>query len=287
MMKLTRHIFGWTGEAGAMDYYERVLFNHRLGTQDQDGMKMYYVSLTPGLWKTFGTRFDAFWCCTGTGAEEFAKLADTIYFHDEDGIYVNLFIASELNWKERKAGLMQDTKFPEEQGTTLTFKTQGPVKMPLHIRVPYWATQGVTISVNGKKQDVGAQPSSYMTLNRTWNDGDKIQVALPMSLHVAPIPGDSTLRAAMYGPLVLAGRLGTKDLTKAEIYGPLGPDEKKTIPVPAIAGSGESADWMEPVKGQTLRFRTAGQASAVNLVPLYQLFDERYTVYWKVNRKTS
>jgi DUF1680 family protein len=287
MMKLTRHIFGWTGEAGAMDYYERTLFNHRLGTQDRDGMKMYYLSLKPGLWKTFGTRFGAFWCCTGTGAEEFAKLADTIYFHDASGIYVNLFIASELNWKEKKVGLVQETRFPEEDGTTLSFETPKPVKIPLHIRVPYWATRGVAVSVNGKQQNVDARPSSYLTLDRVWNGGDKIQVVMPMGLHIAPIPDDSTLRAAMYGPLVLAGKLGTKDLTQADIYGPLGPDEKKPITVSPIVASGNSVDWVEPVHGQTLTFRTAGQASAIEMVPLYQLFDERYTAYWRVSPKTT
>jgi uncharacterized protein len=287
MMKLTRQIFGWNGDAAAMDYYERVLFNHRLGTQDQDGMKMYYVSLTPGLWKTFGTRFGAFWCCTGTGAEEFAKLADTIYFHDADGIYVNLFIASELNWQEKKIALVQETKFPEEEATTLSVKTSAPAKMTIHIRVPYWATSGVTVSINGKKQDVTASPGSYLTFGRTWNNSDKIHVSFPMSLHVAPTPDDSTIRAAMYGPLVLAGKLGKKDLTKDEIYGPLGPDEKKTIPVPAISASGDSVNWVEPVKGDTLTFKTAGQSSSVGLVPLYKVFDERYTVYWKVNQKTA
>jgi uncharacterized protein len=287
MMKLTRHIFGWNGEAGAMDYYERVLFNHRLGTQDQDGMKMYYVSLQPGLWKTFGTHFGAFWCCTGTGAEEFAKLADTIYFHDADGIYVNLFIASELNWEEKKIGLVQETKFPEEESTALSVKTSVPVKMAIHIRVPYWATRGVTVSINGKRQELTATPSSYLTLNRTWKNDDKIHVSFPMSLHAAPTPDDSTLRAAMYGPLVLAGKLGTQDLTKDDIYGPLGPDEKKTIPVPAITATGDSLSWVEPVKGETLAFKTVGQSSSVNLVPLYKLFGERYTVYWKVNQKTT
>jgi uncharacterized protein len=287
MMKLTRHIFGWNGEAGAMDYYERVLFNHRLGTQDQDGMKMYYVSLQPGLWKTLGTRFGAFWCCTGTGAEEFAKLADTIYFHDANGIYVNLFIASELNWQEKKIDLVQETKFPEEERTALSVKTAVPVKMAIHIRAPYWATRGVTVSINGKKQELTATPSSYLTLDRTWKDGDKIQVSFPMSLHAAQTPDDSTLRAAMYGPLVLAGKLGKQDLTKDDIYGPLVPDEKKTIPVPAIAASGDSLNWVEASKGETLTFRTAGQPSSIGLVPLYKLFDERYTVYWKVNPKTT
>ena len=287
MMKLTRHIFSWTGEPATMDYYERTLFNSRLGTQDSDGMKMYYLSLMPSLWKTFGTRWDAFWCCTGTGAEEFSKLGDTIYFHDAQGVYVNLFIASELNWAEKKVTLVQETSFPEEEGTTLTFKTAAPVKMPVHVRVPYWATAGMTVSINGKKQEVATTPSSYLTLDRTWNDGDKIQVSIPMSLHLAPLPDDSSMQAAMYGPLVLAGRLGSKGLTRDLIYGPLGPDEARAIPVPALTGSGDSPDWVEPVKGQTLAFQTVGQRTQIDLVPFYQLYDERYTAYWKVNRKSA
>jgi hypothetical protein len=270
-----------------MDYYERTLFNSRIGTQDSDGMKMYYLSLTPGLWKTFGTRWDAFWCCTGTGSEEYAKLGDTIYFHDGQGLHVNLFVASELNWPERKISVVQETKFPEEEGTTLTIKTAAPMKMTVNIRVPYWATRGVTVSVNGKKQDVAATPSSYLALDRVWNDGDKIQVAMPMSLHVAPLPDDPAMQAAMYGPLVLAGRLGTKGLTHELAYGPLGPDEARAVAVPSITTSGDSLDWVEPVKGQALSFRTVGQGIGIDLAPFYQLFDERYTVYWKVNRKSA
>jgi DUF1680 family protein len=284
MMKLTRHIFAWSGAPQAMDYYERTLFNSRLGTQDTDGMKMYYLSLAPGLWKTFGTRWNAFWCCTGTGAEEFAKLADTIYFHDGQGVYVNLFVASELNWPEKKITLVQETRFPEEEETTLTIKNAGPTRLPVHIRVPYWATHGLAVWINDKKQEVAATPSSYIALDRVWNDGDKIRISMPMSLHVAPLQDEPTTQAAMYGPLVLAGRLGSKGLTQELIYGPLGPDEARTTPVPAILASGDSAEWLEPVKGQNVTFQTVGQKTGFDLVPLYQIFDERYTVYWKVQR---
>ena len=287
MMKLTRHVFSWTGEPAAMDYYERALFNSRLGTQDSEGMKMYYLSLYPSLWKTFGKRFDSFWCCTGTGSEEFAKFGDTIYFHDAQGVYVNLFIASELSWPEKKVTLLQETSFPEEEGTTLTIKTGAPVKMPLHARVPYWAMQGATVSINGKKQEVAAKPSSYLTLDRTWNDGDKIEVAMPMSLHFAPLPDEPTTQAAMYGPLVLAGRLGSRGLMEDHIYGPSGPDEARAIPVPALIGSGDTPDWVEQVKGQALAFQTAGQKETIEMAPLYQNYDERYTVYWKVNKKSA
>jgi uncharacterized protein len=288
MLKLTRHVFGWTGEPQAMDYYERTLFNSRLGTQDRDGMLMYYLPLQPGMWKTFGTPFDSFWCCTGTGVEEFAKSNDTIYFHDAQGIYVNLFIASEVNWPEKKIRLVQDTNFPEETGTTLTMKTKAPVQMPLHIRVPYWTGQGFAVSVNGEKQEVSATPSTYVTLDRQWKDGDKIEVSLPMKLHVAPIPDNASLQAMMYGPLVLAGRLGTADLSKDLIYGPSAPDEKKTIPVPEIAASGKDpTGWVEPAKDERLAFRTVGQSENFAMIPLYKLFNERYTVYWRVHGKTA
>lgn len=287
MLKLTRHIYGWTGDPAAMDYYERTLFNSRLGTQDAEGMKMYYLSLKPGLWKTFGTRTDSFWCCTGTGAEEFAKLADTIYFHDAQGIYVNLFISSELSWREKKITLLQETNFPEEQGTTLTIKSPAAAKFPLHIRVPYWATSGITVSVNGMKLDLSATPSSYLILDRLWNPSDKLQISLPMSLHLAPTPDDPTLQAVMYGPLVLAGRLGSQGITRDLVYGPMGPDSSRPIAVPEIVASGSSTDWLERVKGPSLNFRTVAQPTTTDLVPLYQLFNDRYTVYWKVNRKSS
>jgi hypothetical protein len=252
-------------------------------------MKMYYVSLTPGLYKTFGTRFKAFWCCTGTGAEEFAKLADTIYFHDADSLYVNLFIASELNWKEKKFGVVQETNFPEEEGTTLTVKTSAPAKMPIRVRIPYWATSGATIAINGKKQEIAAKPGSYATLDQTWHDGDKITVSLPMSLHAAPTPDDPTVRAAMYGPVVLAGLLGKQNLTTDKVYGPEGPDEKNTIQVASIKGnaSGNSVNWVEEVKGEKLKFKTVGQLAIVDLAPLSQVMDQRYTVYFKLGAKLA
>ena len=109
MMKLTRHMFGWTADARYMDYYERLLWNVRMGTQDEHGLLMYYVSMTPGLFKTFCTAFDSFWCCTGSGVEEYAKLGDTLYFHDDAGIYVNQFVASEVSWPEKGVRLRQET----------------------------------------------------------------------------------------------------------------------------------------------------------------------------------
>ena len=288
MLRLTRHLYAWSGDARAMDYYERTLFNSRLGTQDPDGLKMYYLSLMPGLWKTYGTPYGAFWCCTGTGAEEFAKLGDSIYWHDAEGIYVNLFISSAVVWPEKKLALMQETNFPEEEGTTLTLRTKAPLAAPLRIRVPDWATRGVTVSINGVKQDAPAAPDSYLTLARAWHDNDSIRVRFLMGLRTASIPDDPSLQAVMYGPLVLAGRLGTDGLTRDMIYGPLGPDAAHRIPVPPLTISGDAAgDWIEPVQGEPLAFRTRGQAAGIHLIPLYRIQNERYTVYWKTTLKSA
>ena len=128
MMKLARHLFGWSADPRLMDYYERAMFNHRLGTiNPEDGTMMYYLPLASGYWKTFGKPFDSLWCCTGTGSEEYGKLTDTIYFHDDDSLYVNLFVDSQLEWPEKGLRLKQETRFPEQDSTSLTLSVKSPV----------------------------------------------------------------------------------------------------------------------------------------------------------------
>jgi DUF1680 family protein len=284
MLKLARHVYGWTADPRVLDYYERTLFNSRLGTQNiEDGRMSYFLPLGSGYWKYFNTTYDSFWCCTGTGVEEFAKTADTIYFHDDHGIFVNLFIASEVDWPERGLRLEQQTDFPIEEGTTLVFHSDRPADMALNIRVPDWATSGGSIKLNGTALSTFAGPGSYLTLNRIWSEGDRVEVRLPMSLRIETLPGDETQQAAMYGPLVLAGRLGTTDLTKQMLSA-----ESSTTPVgdpifaPVIATSPKDPlGWLKPVSGQPLTFETRGQDKTISLIPLYKLFGERYAVYWK------
>lgn len=286
MMKLTRHLFGWSPDARFMDYYERALFNHRLGTiNPEDGTMMYYLPLASGYWKTFGKPFDSLWCCTGTGSEEYAKLTDTIYFHDDDSLYVNLYIDSQLEWPEKGLRFKQETRFPEEQGTTLTILGKSPVQLGINLRVPYWA-QGGSVKINGTALPAFASPSSYLTLNRLWKPGDKIELSLPMGLHVAPMPDDQTIQAAMYGPLVLAGRLDP--VTREMSYGDYEPKPGDQVKVPDITASAASPTaWIEPDAKQPLTFHAVGQAQALTMVPLYKVIHERYVVYWKVANKPA
>jgi DUF1680 family protein len=280
MMKLARHLFGQQPDAKIFDYYERLLLNVRAGTQDRNGMLMYYVPLQPGLYKTFGTPFDAFWCCTGTGSEEYAKLTDSIYFHDDASVYVNLFIPSKLDWSERGLKLRQTTKFPNEETIKLTIDAAPSHPTALKLRVPYWATQGVTVKINGVARPVDATPATYLTLEHAWKTGDVIDLELPMSMHIAVAPDDKKVQAAMYGPLVLAALQGTEGLTNGMIYGGNGPDDAdRGLPMPEVTEAGIWFERAKPSAEFTLRFHSKGKGPIHTLVPLAQVMDRRYSVY--------
>jgi DUF1680 family protein len=284
MLKLTRHLYSWKPDPAYFDYYERALFNHRLGTiQPKSGYTQYYLSLTPGAWKTFNTEDKSFWCCTGSGVEEFSKLNDSIYWRDDEGLFVNLYIASELNWEDKGLKLRQETKFPEQQATTLTVTAARTAPMAIRLRIPAW-TKSASVKINGRAVDVTPTPGSYLTLTRTWKAGDKIEMALPMHLSMEAMPDDPKTQAFLYGPIVLAGDLGDEGLTEQMTVGPNAPQLRRLpIEVPTFQSSAaDPASWIKPT-GAPLTFRTTGQSKDVTLVPLNSLFGKRYSVYWQVS----
>jgi hypothetical protein len=285
MMKLTRQLYSWTADPRYFDYYERTMLNHRLGTiQPQSGYTQYYLSLTPGAWKTFNNEDKCFWCCTGSGVEEFSKLNDSIYWRDNDGLYLNLFIPSELNWAEKGFRLKQETKFPESSSTTLLVNVDKPVSLAMRLRIPEWLTSGGSVKINGKSVEAMASPGSYLTLSRTWKNGDRVEMELPMHLRIEAMPDDPKMQAVLYGPVVLAGDLGSEGLTEQMIVGPSAPQLRKVpLEVPAFrAPSADPNSWVKP-GGKPLEFHTDGQQKNVTLAPLNSIFGKRYSVYWQVN----
>jgi hypothetical protein len=316
VLKLTRHVFGWSPEARYADFYERAFFNGILGTMNPaDAMTTFYVPLESGYWKLFSLPFDSFWCCTGTGVESFAKLGDSTFFHDEDGLYVNLFVPARLHWPEKGLLVRLETRFPDEDKIHLELRCERPVALELRVRVPYWATRGITVRLNGETQEARTVPASYFSVARTWKTGDRLEVSLPMSLHVDAMPDDPTLQAFMYGPLVLAGALGNEGLTYEMMYSdPVNPrrgEALRGLPIPApelLAPTNDPAEWIRPLGAASvdprevevvsgspgdwmragaeagLAFRIAQPGRHLMLLPLNRLFGQRYAVYWRVRQ---
>ena len=286
MLKLTRELFALEPDAAKMDFYERGLYNHILASQDPEtGMFVYLMSLKPGHFKTYSTPENSFWCCVGTGMENHSKYGDTIYFHDADSLYVNLFIASELSWNQKGVVVRQETKFPEADFTVLKIKAENPLRFALKIRHPKWATSGVFVSVNGQEQVVNSAPESYFTLSREWHDGDKIEIRLPMKLHAEPLPGVSNTVAVLYGPIVLAGEMGTNAMPNPVTRHQT---DFSHLPAPEAPVFVTTADQLtaqiKPAAGKILTFRThdLGRPNDVTLIPFYWMHRERYSVYWQL-----
>ena len=277
MLKLTRHLFCWNPLVEYADFYERALFNHVLASQNpRDGMTCYYVPLRAGSRKTYCTTHDSFWCCTGTGVENHAKYGDSIYFHDAaKTLYVNLFIASELNWQGRGVKLRQETRYPEEGATKLVFTCDKPVELDLKIRHPWWAERGLTVSVNGseaiKLNSRGGD--GWASLSRSWKSGDTIEVTMPFSLRTEGFKDNPRRFAFLNGPVVLSAQIDTRK------------------PFPAlVAADGQLLASLQPVAGQPNTFtgpadvfRIPGDTSGAGptLEPFYKMHGNRhYMVYF-------
>jgi hypothetical protein len=272
MLKLTRHLFCWQPDAEYADYYERALYNHILASQNpEDGMTCYYVPLRSGSHKTYCDRENSFWCCTGTGVENHAKYGDSIYFHAGDAtLYVNLFIASELEWKERGIQLRQQTQYPATDATSLTFTCAKPTALELRLRRPSWAQSGFTVTVNSRAQKITSRPGEWFALERTWKNGDTVTVSMPFTLRTEGFADNPDRFAFLNGPVVLCSQA----------------DPSK--PFPAVVT--ESRDFVKALKAagrpntftaSTAVFQVAAGSGEITLEPFYAMHGGRtYQVYF-------
>jgi uncharacterized protein len=272
MLKLTAHVFGWNPNADVADFYERALLNHMRGSQHPDGRVIYNVSLKPGFHKEYQTFTDSFTCCVGTGMENHVKYGEAIYFHNDDQLWVNLFIASELNWKARGLTLRQETKWPEGTTSQLSVKCSQPQEFTLNLRHPFWADT-LRVSVNGKVASETTSPSSYCRIKRPWKNGDRVEISFPMALRTEAMPDNPNRIAVFHGPTLLAADLGPVSETAA-------------LWVPVLVTEGKPVtDWVKPGANQTFKTVKVGRPEDVSLVPFYRLHDRNYTVY--LDRFTS
>jgi DUF1680 family protein len=286
MLRLTERLFGWQPQVEYADFEERALYNHILASQEpKQGMFTYFMSLKPGHFKTYSTPHDSFWCCVGSGMENHTKYGAAIYFHATDALYVNLFIPSVLHWQERGLELRQQTRYPDENRTTLTVTKAPNSPLSLRVRVPAWASGDATLILNGKPVQANTRPGSYATVHRQWQSGDVLEVTIPMSVRTELLRGTTDQFAFVYGPVVLAGDLGPA---------PSGPTVPYTneqtanlkadsVPVPTLARDPQQlAASLRRVPGGELAFKltTHQPRKEITLRPFHELDYQRYTVYW-------
>jgi len=220
--------------------------------------------------------------------ENHAKYGDTIFFHDDHSLYLNLFIASELNWKPKGLVVRQETQFPDTDASKLTFHCQAPVSLTLKVRWPAWAEKGITVDVNGAGVKMDGKPGSYVDIEREWREGDQVTIRLPMTLRTEALPGNNPrIEAVFRGPIVLAGELGTEGLDKVNFW-PNGQTDEVHVPTPLIpqlvCEPSDLVHSLVPVAGKPLTYQTrgVGRPKDVTLIPLYKVHFQRYSVYWKL-----
>lgn len=272
MLKLTRHLFCWNPENEYADFYERALYNHILSSQNPNtGMMCYFVPLRMGTRKVFSDSFNTFTCCVGSGMENHSKYQEAIYYQGANGdLYLNLFIPSKLNWKKKSLEITQLTNFPLENSTQLLFNSAKPVAAGIRLRNPYWSKNNIKVTVNGKSVKPELGDDGYYVIRRSWKNGDRLVLSYDMQLHTESMPDNVDRIAILYGPVVMAGKLGTTM-----------PDPVSGVPV-LLTSTRDARQWTSPVAQQDLEFKIneVGMPYSPTLVPFYQVVDDYYNVYW-------
>lgn len=274
MLKLTRHLFCQEPTAELANYYERALYNHILASQNPEtGMMTYFVPLRMGSKKEFSDEFRTFTCCVGSGMENHVKYNESIYYHSADGqgLYLNLFIPSELNWQAKGMTVRQETNYPQSGKVSVKFSGKKAQKFSLHLRRPWWMSANWQLKINGKPIEAIAQANGYYSINRKWKNGDVLELDMPMQLYTESMPDNPNRIAFLYGPLVLAGQLGNK--MPDPLYG-----------TPVILSAERKADQLvQPQDLATLKFQLSSAVAkplAPVLIPFFQSNKEYYSVYW-------
>jgi len=293
MMKLTEGLFRMKPDAKYADFYERAMFNHILSTQHPThGGYVYFTPAHPRHYRVYSAPDVAMWCCVGTGMENHTKYGQFIYTHTSDSLFVNLFVASELDWSNRGIQVKQETKFPDQSNTVLTINTNAQKAFKLCIRHPYWVPKGkMKVIIETDTLGLDSEPSSYVIIPRTWNGGEVVTVSLPMQFNTEELINVPSYSAIMCGPIVMGAKTGTDGLTGLIAdAGRMGHVASGTLmdvssaPKLKIDRSTFRSKF-QPVSGKTLTFKAPDifQNSAdANLVfePFFRIHDARYMMYW-------
>ncbi|RYY56084.1 MAG: hypothetical protein EOO09_07890, partial [Chitinophagaceae bacterium] len=292
MLKLTEDLFRMEPLAKYADYYERTLYNHILSTQHPlHGGYVYFTPVRPRHYRVYSAPNQAMWCCVGSGMENHSKYGQFIYTHTSDSLFVNLFIASTLDWANQKIGLKQETSFPES-GQSKIIITEGSGSFTILVRYPAWIADGkMDIRINGKSFAHAGKPSSYIPVKRNWKKGDVLTFTLPMTTRIEHLPDQPSYIAFMRGPILLAARSAGDSLpglvADGSRWGHIAHGERLPVessPIILDDDLDNIADRLKSVNNSALTFEPSGikmlNAVPVTLEPFYRIHDSRYIMYW-------
>jgi DUF1680 family protein len=293
MLKLTEGLFRMKPEAKYSDFYETALYNHILSTQNPThGGFVYFTPACPRHYRVYSAPDRDMWCCVGTGMENHTKYGEFIYTHQSDSLFVNLFIASELDWKDQGVKIKQATSFPDEEKTVLTISATAPTKFKMLIRHPSWCKAGaMKVTIGTETFGLNTQPSSYVEIDRTWSEGEVVTVELPMTFTIDSLKNVNSWVAIKRGPIVLGAKISTNALS-TYVSGDGRWDhiasgtvlDYNAAPKLKIDRSNFQTQF-QPVAGKNFTYKAPGifQNSADNnleFVPFFRIHDSRYMMYW-------
>ena len=291
MLKLTEGLFRMSPDAHYADFYERAMYNHILSTQHPEhGGYVYFTSARPGHYRVYSQPNSAMWCCVGTGMENHGKYSQFIYTHKADTLRVNLFVPSEVKWNGLK--LVQTTDFPDSEESVITVETKKAKQFAIKVRKPFWCNE-FSVSVNGRAVNVAPSADGYVCINRTWRNGDQIEISLPMSLRLEEMPNVPQYVAIMRGPILLGAMLGNDDMDDVvageDRWGHIASGRMYTSDeVPVLIGNRQEIldklNNMKRIPGEEMAYKVEGlfdgKFADLTLRPFANIHDHRYMMYW-------
>ncbi|MEO6917069.1 MAG: beta-L-arabinofuranosidase domain-containing protein [Chitinophagaceae bacterium] len=285
LLKLSSHLWSWSRDIKYQEYMERALVNAILPSQHPvTGMSLYHLATSPGYYKIFSTPDSSFWCCTGTGMENFSRTSEYIYAVEDNTLYVNQFVPSELKYKNEGFRLIQETNMPDGKALSLQIICDRPVAIKLAIRIPSWTGEDYTITLNGKPLTAKSAPGSYLLLDRVWHSADKIAISFAPHLWFSLLPVTNKYVAFGYGPVVLVAAFDRKNVVQKTSDD--GPYHGKPTDVPGITFDPETfAQNIQLVDKKNLSFQIKSDSGKeIRLMPFYKIVDQYYSIYLPIGK---
>ena len=288
MLKLSRELFKITHDSKYMDFYENTYYNSILSSQNPvTGMTTYFQPMATGYFKVYSTRWDKFWCCTGSGMESFTKLGDTIYMHEDNTLFVNFYQSSILDWAEKGVKITQESNIPD--GVSVKFKINGSSSLDLRFRIPDWIDGNMSVSVNGEKYNYKTI-NGYADVMRDFSDGDVVELTVPSKVRAYPLPDSPDVYGFKYGPLVLSAELGKDDMATGStgMWVTIPKEKKVASETIKLGKEGQSvASFMAEIdehlvrQNGTMKFVLNDTNTKLTFTPHYKQYEQRYGIYWK------